>query len=86
MRRVSAFKAEVAGRSVKDIAIEILEIAREGLRLRARPGSVDLDETPFLDPLQEIAESGVTMGEQVASHFMNDLNGDARALLSESEY
>jgi len=79
-------KAKVDGRTVQDIALEILEISRQGLKTRARPGSTSLDETGFLDPLQEIAESGITMGEYTADYFMNALNGDVRRLLSESEY
>ncbi|MEL6360146.1 MAG: glutamate--cysteine ligase [Pseudomonadota bacterium] len=62
-------KAEVAGRSLKDIALDVLEISRAGLASRAQPGSQWADETHFLEPLQEIAESGITMGERDASQF-----------------
>ena len=80
------FKAEIRGRTVQDIALEVLEISREGLKARARPGSREPDETAFLDPLQEIAESGVTMGEYTADRFMNELQQDERLLLKECEY
>ncbi len=80
------FKATVGGRTVQEIALEVLAISREGLKARARPGSVDPDEAVFLEPLQAIAESGVTMGEATAQRFVNDLHGDVRALLAECEY
>jgi len=80
------FKAKVRGRTVQDIALEVLAISREGLKNRARPGSREPDETAFLDPLQEIAESGVTMGEYTADYFINELKGDERQLLKECEY
>ncbi|MEL7490523.1 MAG: glutamate--cysteine ligase [Pseudomonadota bacterium] len=79
-------KAEIRGRTVQDIALEVLAISRDGLKARARPGSTEPDETVFLNPLQEIAESGVTMGEYTADYFVNVLKGDVRRLLSESEY
>ena len=80
------FKARVGGRSVREIALELLDIAREGLKARARPGSRELDETGFLDPLRELAESGVTMGERTADYFVNEIDRDARRLLQECEF
>ncbi|MGE0408039.1 MAG: glutamate--cysteine ligase [Amphiplicatus sp.] len=80
------FKATIGGRTVQEIALEILAIAREGLRRRARPGRRDPDETAYLDTLQEIAESGVTMGEETARRFIEALKGDRAALLAENSY
>ena len=79
-------RAEVGGRTVQDVALEILEISREGLRRRARMGNLKEDETTYLDPLVKIAKSGVTMGEFTASHFLGDLNGDVKKLFEECKY
>lgn len=79
-------KAEIRGRTVQDIALEVLEISHAGLKARARPGSREVDETGFLDPLFEIAKSGRTIGEITADRFLNELNGDQRQLLKECEY
>lgn len=79
-------KAKVAGRSLQEVAKEVLAVSRDGLKARNRPGSTELDETGFLDPLQEIAQSGVTMGEFTADWFVNEAKGDARRLLHECEY
>lgn len=80
------FRAEVAGRTVQDVALEVLEISREGLRKRARMGNLKEDETTYLDPLVKIAKSGVTMGEYTVDHFLNDLDGDVKKLYEECKY
>ncbi len=80
------FKAEVGGRSVQDIALDVLQISREGLRARARIGNLKEDETTYLDPLVKIAKSGVTMGEYTADRFLNQLDGDAKTLFEECKY
>ncbi|MCK5746803.1 MAG: glutamate--cysteine ligase, partial [Oricola sp.] len=79
-------KAKIAGRTVQDVALEILEISRAGLKTRARMGNLKEDETTYLDPLVKIAESGVTMGEYTAQRFLGDLNGDAKRLYEECKY
>ena len=38
-------------RTLRDIALEMLEISREGLHRRARRSAAGEDETHFLDPL-----------------------------------
>lgn len=79
-------KAKIGKRTVQDVAIEVLAIARDGLKRRARPGAMAADETHFLDPLDRVAKSGVTMGEYLARHFAEDLKGDVRRLLAEVEF
>jgi len=79
-------KAKVGGRSVQDVALEVLSISRDGLRRRACAGKRDADETGFLDPLDEIARSGVSMGEYTAKAFANELGGDAKRLFEECKY
>jgi glutamate--cysteine ligase len=59
---------------------------RARLKARARPGAIAIDETHFLEPLQSIADSGVTMGEFTARHFFEELNADARRLLAEASF
>ncbi|NOX95335.1 MAG: glutamate--cysteine ligase [Alphaproteobacteria bacterium] len=79
-------KATVGGRTVQDIALEVLEISRDGLRRRARAGKVDKDETSYLEPLVAIAKSGVTMGEYTVQMFEGEYGGDAKRLFEESKY
>jgi len=79
-------KATVGGRTVQDIALEVLEISRGGLRRRARAGKVDKDETSYLEPLVEIAKSGVTMGEYTVQMFEGEYGHDVKRLFEESKY
>ncbi len=66
-----ALKAEVGGRSLRDIAVDVLAIAREGLKRRARIGAALTDETGYLAELDEIAGTGMTAAE----HWLDAYNG-----------
>ena len=79
-------KARVGGLTVQDIAVDLLNLSREGLRRRGVSGNLKEDETTYLDPLVKIAKSGVTMGEYTASRFLEDLSGDAHRLFEECKY
>ncbi len=69
-------KAEIRGRSLQEVAKEVLGIAEAGLRARARAGSIDRDETHFLNALKEIAETGRTPAEELLAHYNGDWGGD----------
>jgi glutamate--cysteine ligase len=79
-------KARIGGRSVQEVALETIAISREGLKRRAIRGPMAEDESHFLDPLQRIAESGVTMGEYGAHRFISELKGDLRRFLAEASF
>ncbi len=55
--------------TVGDLALDILEIAHEGLRRRARLDGVGMDESHFLNPLFQIAESGLTPAEELLAAY-----------------
>ncbi len=80
------FHARIAGRTVQEVALQLLEISREGLRRRAAAGAFAVDETHFLDPVQRVAESGVTMGEYTAHRFIAQLGRDVGRLLGENAF
>jgi glutamate--cysteine ligase len=58
-------KAEVAGRSLKEVAQEVVAVARGGLKRRARLNAGFSDETVFLTTLEEIADSGMTPADRL---------------------
>ncbi len=74
------------GGSVRELALEALKIAREGLRRRARRNADGQDETAFLDVLQEIADSGVTAAERKLALFDGRWNGSVDPVFSEFAY
>jgi glutamate--cysteine ligase len=57
-------KARAGSRTLQDIALELLEIAASGLQARNRLNAAGDNESGFLLPLQEIAESGLTPAER----------------------
>jgi len=79
-------KARFAGRSVQDIALDVLGLAREGLASRAQLDGRGRDETHFLDDLWEIAESGVTPAEQLLEAYHGRWGGSLEYLFRENCY
>jgi glutamate--cysteine ligase len=57
-------RATVRGRTVQEIAQELIDLARLGLAARGRLNAAGDNETGFLGPLQEVAETGVTPAER----------------------
>jgi glutamate--cysteine ligase len=70
-------KAVIAGRSLRDVARDVVEIAREGLKGRQRFNGAGQDERAFLNPVAEVAESGVTPAERLLELYHGPWAGDA---------
>ena len=64
-------RAEIGGRSLHDLARDVVAIAREGLAARARPGAGGAvpDETHFLNALEEIVASGETASDEMLARY-----------------
>ena len=58
-----ALNTPFRGRKVRDIALDVLAIARAGLQQRGATDLGGMDESGFLNPLQIIADSGKTPAE-----------------------
>jgi glutamate--cysteine ligase len=56
-------------RTLRELALEVLELARAGLQRRARLDSTGQDETHFISSLIEIARSGRTPAEQLLERY-----------------
>ncbi|GAB3510303.1 glutamate--cysteine ligase [Pseudoxanthomonas daejeonensis] len=76
----------VRGASVRELAVEALKISSAGLRRRAARNGDGIDETRFLDPLIEIAESGQTAAERKLELFNGAWNGDIDRIFGEFAY
>lgn len=55
--------ATIRGRSLRELAREVLALSRAGLKTRGFQNSLGEDEARFLDPLDEIVESGQSQAE-----------------------
>jgi glutamate--cysteine ligase len=79
-------KAEIAGRSVQDVAKDMLAIAREGLKRRNRLSGGLVDESGYLAELDEIAASGVTPAERLLELYNGPWAGDAGKVFESFAY
>jgi len=71
-------------RTVREVAREVLAIAREGLKRRARLDAAGRDETVHLDVLDEIVASGRTLAERLLADYAAN-GGDAGKILAATE-
>jgi glutamate--cysteine ligase len=74
------------GRALRDVALDVLAMAREGLRRRARISAVGEDESHFLDTLFGIAGSGRTLADELLDEFSNRWAGDVDPIFREHAY
>ena len=81
-----ALKAKIHGRSLQEIALQLLELSRAGLRRRARLDAAGMDETGFTVPLQEIASSGITPAERMLASYHGSWKGDVTKAYAEYSY
>lgn len=72
--------------TLRELAVEAVKIAREGLRRRARLNADGQDETGFVDVIAEIAESGVTAAERKLALYHGAWNGDIDRVFREFAY
>ncbi|MEJ6790311.1 glutamate--cysteine ligase [Brevundimonas sp. BR2-1] len=79
-------KAEVAGRSVRDVAVDMVHIAREGLKNRARFSGGMVDERGYLSELEDIADSGVTPAERLLELYHGEWAGDVSRMYRDFAY
>jgi len=71
------------GGTLKDIAGEVLDIARAGLSARARLNGAGDSEAGFLEPLDEIVRSGKVPAQRLLDKFHGEWNGDISRVYEE---
>jgi glutamate--cysteine ligase len=80
--------ASIGGRSLRDVARDVLAVAEAGLKARARPGSGGMvpDETHFLGALREIVASGQTPADELLERYHGAWSGDLSRIYAEYGY
>jgi glutamate--cysteine ligase len=73
-------------RTLREVSLEMLDIAREGLHRRARRSAAGEDETHFLDNLFSIAGSGRTAAAEMVEDFNTRWAGDINRIYTEYAY
>jgi glutamate--cysteine ligase len=74
------------GAKLRDIAAEVLEIARSGLAARARLNGAGDNETGYLAELNEIVASGKTPAERLLDRYHGEWNGDLSRVYAEQSF
>jgi len=82
----TALKTRFRNNSVQDIALDILEISKAGLRQRAKVDGAGNDETSFLNPLFKIAASGNSPADNLLAAFDGPWGGSIDPIFSEQSY
>ena len=79
-------KAQIAGRSVQDVAKDMIAIARGGLKRRNQLSAGMVDESNYLSQLDEIAASGITQAERLLELYNGPWAGDASKVFEAFAY
>ena len=72
------------GRTLRDLAREVLDIAHAGLTARERLNSMGDNETGFLTPLKRIVDSGKVPAQVLLDKYHGEWGGDISRVYGES--
>jgi glutamate--cysteine ligase len=86
MAAKTGLKGQIAGRLVKDWAMDALNIAHSGLKRRNRLSGGMVDETGYLNELFDIADTGLTSADRQLEKYHGVWAGDLRHLYAEEAY
>ena len=77
------FATDVAGRPLRDVARDVLAIAKGGLGRRALRDQDGRDETGYIAPLDERVERGLTRAEDLLDRFHGPWGGSVDPVFTE---
>jgi glutamate--cysteine ligase len=83
---VTALKTRFRDKTVRDIASELLCISHRGLKNRNRLDSVGMDESHFLQPIFQTAESGLTPADELLAAYHRLWNKKVDPVFTEYAY
>jgi len=78
--------AEIGGRSVRDIAADVLQIAKSGLAARDRRDGLGVDEGQYLISLEQVIERGKTSAGDLIERFRGPWQGDIDHVFQEGAF
>ena len=82
----NGFKTELGGRTIGDIARDVVRISSDGLARRAVAGHYDPDERGYLAALQNVIDAGRTPAEELLEAFETSWQGNIDPLFQEYAY
>jgi glutamate--cysteine ligase len=82
----TGLKTPFRKRTVREVALAVLELASGGLKRRARLNSTGDDESLFLAALNETAETGRTLADHFLERYATEWHGSVDPIYSEEAY
>ena len=79
-------RGQLGGRDVHKLATELVQLASEGLRRRARIDESGNDETGYLAPLREVVTTGETPADRLLRLHRMAWNGDLTQIFGAEQY
>ncbi len=79
-------KASVAGRPLMEVAREVVEISRTGLKARAQLNSEGQDESVFLNTLDEVLAKRTTLADDMLALYHGRWNGSVDPVFVDYQY
>jgi glutamate--cysteine ligase len=74
------------GRTLQDIARQVLDISRTGLAARARLNGAGDNESGYLSTLDEVVATGQTNAERLLDRYKNEWAGDLSRVYAEESF
>ena len=74
------------GLTMQDLGKQVLDIARSGLNARGQVNSMGDNESGFLNPLQDIVDSGMSPAHQLLEKFNGEWKGDLGRVYDELSF
>jgi glutamate--cysteine ligase len=81
-----ALKAPFRKGTVRDLALRVLTLAREGLKSRAKNDRMGQDETAYLNDIQEAAEKNLTFAEELLAAYKTRWNANIDPIFIERAF
>jgi glutamate--cysteine ligase len=81
-----ALEARLRGRSLFDVAKEVVEISRRGLKARGNLNSSGQDESIFLAPLDEMLAKKATLADDMLALWNGRWQGDIDKVFDDYQY
>mgnify|MGYP001176317820 CR=1 FL=1 len=81
-----ALKTPFRNRTVKEVALNALQISHKGLHNRQRVDNLRMDETHFLKPLFQTAHSGLTPADELLAAYEGRWEGEITPIFQEYTY
>ncbi|MEL6746989.1 MAG: glutamate--cysteine ligase [Pseudomonadota bacterium] len=79
-------RAQIGQRTVREVARDVLAIAKGGLKSRASSDGLGSDETQYLVALERIVETGQTQSDRLLEKFHGEWAGEIEPIFRDAQF